>query len=65
MNKKKKQWTDYTDPMTLAQWPLWQGTVALEVTLASQAQFDNTDVVGVVNPEQTWVRTGGPIGGPE
>jgi photosystem II stability/assembly factor-like uncharacterized protein len=56
---------DYTDPSLLNLWPLWQGTVGLEVTggTSSQVYFDDVDVYGVIPPNRTWVRTGGPMGG--
>jgi photosystem II stability/assembly factor-like uncharacterized protein len=56
---------DYIDPSLLNQWPLWQGTLGLEVTggETSQVYFDDVDVFGVIPPERSWVRTGGPIGG--
>lgn len=56
---------DYIDPSLLNQWPLWQGTLGLEVTggEASQVYFDDVNVFGVIPPEHSWVRTGGPIGG--
>jgi len=54
---------DITDPLLLNTWPLWQGSIALELTSSSQARFDDVTVEGTVNPEQVWVRTGGPIGG--
>lgn len=54
---------NFTDPLLLSEWPLWQGTIGLEVTVASQARFDDVSVVGVPNPEATWERTGGPMGG--
>jgi photosystem II stability/assembly factor-like uncharacterized protein len=56
---------NYTDPSLLNLWPLWQGTIGLEVTpdASAHAYFDDVDVFGVVPPERTWTRTGGPIGG--
>ncbi len=54
---------DITDPLLLNTWPVWQGNIALEVANASQTRFDDVSVTGVLNPEQVWVRTGGPIGG--
>ena len=57
------QQIDFTDPVLLNQWPLWQGTIALEVLNASQTRFDDVNVTYIANPEKSWVRTGGPIGG--
>jgi photosystem II stability/assembly factor-like uncharacterized protein len=57
---------DYTDLFTLNKWPLWQGTIGLEVAGSGsppQAQFDDVQVVGITSPEHEWVKTGGPIGG--
>jgi hypothetical protein len=46
-------------------WPLWQGSIALEATGSDVArvQFDDVEVVGVVSPVDTWIKTGGPLGG--
>ncbi|MBN2148269.1 MAG: hypothetical protein JW726_12830 [Anaerolineales bacterium] len=56
---------DYTNPSWANQWPLWQGTLGLEVTggASAQAYFNNANVYGVIPPDRVWVRTGGPIGG--
>jgi photosystem II stability/assembly factor-like uncharacterized protein len=55
----------YTDPSLLNLWPQWQGTIGLEVNpdASAQAYFDDIDVYGVISPDKTWVRTGGPMGG--
>ena len=44
---------------------LWQGSIGLETVGSGtpQTRFDNVLVVGVPTPEQSWVKTGGPIGG--
>jgi photosystem II stability/assembly factor-like uncharacterized protein len=57
---------DYTDPITANKWPLWQGNVGLEATapvISAHAQFDDVEVVGLLNTGEMWVRTGGPMGG--
>lgn len=44
---------------------LWSGSIGLEVVGSGtpHARFDDVSVVGVATPVNTWVKTGGPIGG--
>jgi photosystem II stability/assembly factor-like uncharacterized protein len=56
---------DFTDPASLATWPLWQGTIGLEAagSPSAQVRFDDVWVWGLQNPPGYWHKTGGPIGG--
>ena len=54
-----------TDIISGNRWPLWGGTIGLEVVpdASAQAYFDDIEVYGVVSPDKLWIRTGGPLGG--
>ena len=56
---------NYKDISSGNSWPLYLGTIGMEVVpdASAHARFDDINIWGTVSPEQTWIRTGGPIGG--